>query len=460
MSKLSLKKIKAAALVTLTMNLTVMSPLALRAQVLPLASGGVQDSIRLALENNPKIQANDARLDAIKLRIEQAELSQLPTVNGSFTVGKSDGFNRTGGVETLSKNSSSGGRISLSWTLFDGFSKYYKIQAMNCQLQQQQAVYNSTNTQQKNTQGQIAGAVVRSYINLSKIQTNLEFNQNLLEQLKTIRTVAKTQGEIQETDNLISSIEIDITNLKSQFVLASQNYQYLVTLPPPAQIDSFNQIITSLSIPNSPDQALQIALQKSPEIITARLQVECAQLSHKSEKASNLTPQIDFSASRTFADQNHNDITNQDSQSGRSQVGITISLSLDPSVYKGHDASQKMIDSYKNDLDGVIDDIKQEINTSYPDLNNSMNLASQYQQNFTNSSGRINQYVLNIKNNKPIVVADALKEIGNLIGNWYSLQQNTLNIINSRFQIQKTLGILFENLGMNRQGVSRFGGDM
>ncbi len=87
LSKFSFKKIKAAALVTLTMNLTVMSPLALRAQVLPLASGGVQDSIRLALEKNPKIQANDARLEAIKLRIEQAELSQLPTVNVSYTVG-------------------------------------------------------------------------------------------------------------------------------------------------------------------------------------------------------------------------------------------------------------------------------------------------------------------------------------------------------------------------------------
>ena len=459
MPKLPIFTKMTSSLVTLSTSLTVITCCPLIATALPLGNSGIQESIRLALENNNKILANENTLEAIKLRIQAAEESKRPSINLNYNVSINRGQINSGGIGTSYGSASRSGQISLNWTLFDGFSKDYRIQAMKCNLSQKQAMFNSTNTQQKNTQGQIAGAVVRGYIDLSKIQANLEFNQQFLDNLKKVQSGASTIGEKQESENLVNAINIELTNLKSQLVLAAQNYQYLVTLPPPAQINTLKEIIDSIDIPRNADQALQIALEKSPEIKTARYQVECSKLNYKSAKADTYAPQVSLNASKNFGDSSHDLIDGTTSNTSSARIGITVSYRFQPGSSTTLAAERKDIDSDQNNLDGVIDDIKQQISSSYPDLNNSLNLSEQYQQSYLNSQSHITEYLKNIDDHKPISVSDAIKEFNNLMGTWYSYQQNTLSIVNSKFQIQKTIGTLFENLGLKTRGVSRFGED-
>lgn len=428
-------------MVTLSIVLTAVS----FAQAQDSHSHGLQTAIRTALEKNPKIKSNDKVLEAMLLRVESAKLSQLPSLRVGYSASRFVGaLNESSAGQVAYNRTSRSGDVSLNWNVFDGGARRKRIQSMECSFKERQATYNSTNTQIRNTQGQIASVVVQNYVALTRSKQNIEFDMQLLQILGKFRTSARTQGEISETENAIGNFELDLKEQQANLTKAADNFQYVVTEAPPADLDSFQQMIENLNIPASPELAIQISLEKSPEIKSARFQIECARLRHASAKASAYSPRVDVSVGRSMGNQ----------LSGNS-ASISISMNFDAGTSSELKAQAKEIDSAQDNLDGTLADTKHDIDSSYPDLINAINFAESYNKNFMTSQINIQKYIQDIDAHKPIAVTDAVKELGNLINNFYSYQRYTILVLNTKFQIQKTVGTLFESLGLQEFGTSQ-----
>ncbi len=441
---------KATMMVILSMSLTVVSFKA-SAQQAP-NTVGLLEAVRVALSENPKIRANDKTLEAMMLRVEALKRSRLPTIQ----LGVSRNFDQgsTGDrTQTESyRNSYTTTRANLNWTIFDGGALKNRIESAKCGFKERQSSYNSTNTMIRNTQGQIASVVVENYVSLVEARENIKFTESLLQTLTILRSAAKTQGEILETENFIADMTLTLEQLKAEEIKASRNYEYVVTQSAPSSVETFQEMINSLIIPRTPDEALQMALEKSPEIKTARYRIECNKLEYKSAKASAYSPKVNLSVGYDRSNQN---LSGTPYNSKGASVGISIRMNLDASSSLELEAQRKEIDSAQENLDGTIADTKQALETNYPDLQNSIRFSELHQQNFLKNEAIVQKYLQDIANHNSVSVTDALKQVSSMTNSWYSRSREVSRVLNKKFQIQKSVGTLFENLGLNEMDMNR-----
>ncbi len=439
-------------IVTMSMSLTAFAS---QDSVQDSTGRGLQNAIKTALEKNPKIKSNDKTLEAMVMRVESTKLSQLPSLGLSISTSRSQGTAYDSSNPDLQdyRNSRRGSEVTLNWNVFDGGAKRKKIKSMECSFKERQAQFNSTNTLVRNTQGQVASAVVLHYISLTKAQENVKLTQQILAALAKIRTIAKTDGQILQIENLINSSNLELQTFQAAVTSSANNFEYVVTEPPPIQLDTFQQIIDSLTIPESPTAAMTIALEKSPEIKTARFQIECMRLRYESARAEIYSPRVDVSVGKSYGNQNVNTLTGRTSGSGGTTAGITLTMGLNAGSSGELNAQLKDIESAQDNLDGTVADTKHEIDLGYPELANSINFAESYKRNYISSQANIQKYLLDIDAHHPAPAEDIVKELFNLENNFLAYQRYTIIVLNAKFQIQKTVGTLFESLGLSTTGM-------
>lgn len=438
-----------SVLVTLSISLTAASAELFEPLNQPV---GLLETVRVALELNPKIRANDKTLEAMALRVKALKQSRLPHLSLRASTSLDHGRMNDGFQNSSYRNTYSSAGISLDWNLFDGGAQKKRIESAECSFKERQSSFNSTNTMIRNTQGQIASVVVENYVSLVEARENIVFTDKTLGMLEKLRAAAKTQGEILEADNFIANMELNLEQLRADEVKAARNYEYVVTQSAPTSVQSFSEMIDSLVIPMTVHEALQIALEKSPEIQTARYQIECSRLRLQSAKASAYSPKVDLSVGYDRMDQDLDDSTYN---TRGASIGLSIRMNFDPGSSSELKAQKKEIGSAQENLDGTLADTKHHLETDYPDLRNSIRFADLHQRNFSTNQNSVLQYISDIDSNKPVSVTDALKQVDSMIKSWYSYRRETARVLNKKFQIQKTVGTLFENLGLDAQQMNR-----
>lgn len=432
--------------VTLSIALTAVA----QADEPRFAPSSLQSSIKTALERNPKIRSNGKVLEAMLLRVESQKLSQLPSLSVGYGQSQSMGSSYRSQNNTSEDfaSRSRGGNVSLSWNIYDGFASHYRIKSMQCEYEQRKAILNSSDGQNSNTRGQIAGLVARYYLNLSRTRQVIYFNEEILKILNVFKKAAKNPRELADIEIVTNEITLSLQEQKDSETNAASDYAFVVTIPAPNELNSFQDIIESIKIPESSSAALEIANQKSPDILTARYQIDCMRLRLRSAKANANSPRIDFNASTNFGNQNTDIMSGSFNRSRSTTIGITIQKSFGAGTSSSLRADELDIEASTDHLDGAIADMKHNLSKIYPQLSSTMNLAESYKQNFIVSKGNIEQIIRDIEANKSVKVDDALKELSNLRQNWSSHLQFTGFIIDLKFQIQRTIGTLFESLGV------------
>jgi len=440
---------KTTLLVMLSMSLTVSSSVVFAQSDNTV---GLLEAVRVALSENPKIRANDKTLEAMVLRVQALKRSRLPSIQ----LGASASFDQGHAGDSTQmdpyRNRYTSSSASLNWTLFDGGALKNRIASAECSFKEKQASFNSTNTMMRNTQGQIASVVVENYVSLVEARESIQFTESLLQILTTLRGAAKTQGEILEAESFIANMTLNLEQLKAEEIKASRNYEYVVTQAAPSRVESFQSMINSLVIPASPDEALQIALEKSPEIKTARYQIECNRFQYKSAKASAYSPKVNLSV---VYDRSNQNLGGSPYNTQGASIGVSVRINLNPGSSAELQSQRKEIDSAQENLDGTIADTKHDLETDYPDLQNSIRFAELHQQNFLRNEANVKKYLDDIANHKSVSVSDALKQVSTMMNSWYSHSREVSRVLNKKFQIQKSVGTLFENLGFREMDMNR-----
>lgn len=396
----------------------------------------LQNAIQTALSNNPRTQANALRLQASFDRLKAYKQSvYLPTASVGYS-------------QDLQTSKNRGGYASVNLNLFNGFADYYSIQARECNYKNLEASYNSTNTMMQNTSGQIVGLVVNNYVNLVSTRQHELFDVMTLARLKQILPVVKDIDQKTSVENFISSTEISIEESKSTLQIAEADYKYIVNSEVPLKTDSFSEIIAKIEIPNNAETAYEISLQKSPEILNARLSLECDQLSRKAERAGLYSARVDVSLS-------HNTDFNGANTNSTSAM-LNVSVPLDLGRISSYKAGEKNIQATELDLNATIASIKNDLNNDYIRLNSAIETSNTYELNFNDNENKIITYLQNIGQLK----TEELKNLINLLriqqGQFQMLSFKKQQIINLKYSTQRNIGTLFETNKLSLKQYDRY----
>ena len=400
------------------------------------------EAIQVSLNNNPKLVANENRIEAAEDRLQATRLDWVPDVR----VGANYNFNQN------DQNPASQSRnvgVSTSLNLYDGGARAQNLIAEESQLEATKDRNNTTNPFTRNTRASVAGSVLDTYVNVLNIIESKKYANFSESTLKIFLKAAVTDTEAAIIKQQLEVLKTQNTRLDFRLAQAQKDFKRYTTvdLPPLESLQTLDEAIRSLGIPKNETSAIEIALVKNPDIKVASKDLITAKARYESQKAS-YGPQVsvNVSASNGGSRRSGEDFNS----STTATVGFNVSMQFDVSRKYSLSASQKSIEAAENDQNAEIDDTRYKIENVYSKLQNQTEIYKAQVQALSVAQERL-QLVLNkIKNGQVVEIKDeALFSLQ--VYNEYSSATlvGRTDMLYSRFAIQQAVGTLFDNLNKN-----------
>lgn len=405
----------------------------------------LQDAIRVALQNNPKTVANQLRVRAMQDRIKAQQAELLPALRLSA----SDDMSNDSGMSSVSR----GVRASTSITIYDGGADANSRKAAEASLKAADARYSSSNALIPNTKGSIAKEVKNAYVDLIDVAEQQKYLSSLEQILQLFMSKNPSEDEKLLIQQRLNNLSTSLIRTQSNFEASLKDFRYFATVPAPdlSQLQSFEEVTQSLTIPANPEEAFQIALQKSPNLKQAEYELEAAQYQYKSEKAKLYSPKITLGAS---VGRTNSAIDGARSGVTSKAIGINLNYTLSSASHLRDSAAAKNVEATSRDRDGAIDELKYEIESIYPSLASQEKLFQSQLQNLQSAEASLDAIVKKLEAGQKVDFKIALSVLDSRSQYWSNCMAQRRSILDTRFNIQRTVGILFESLGMSWQAMS------
>lgn len=417
----------------------IMLPAAAQSQAQPTS---LTEALQIAFRNNPRTQANEMRLKAALDDLEAARARAYgPTVNMSYSSYRlKDRPVYSGDAGTRARSNDSA--LSLNINVFNGFADYYRLKTLECNSKQQEAIYNSTNTTILNTKGQIAGLVATNFVEIARGRQNVRFTDYKIELLTRAKKFATSDKDVTRIDQLLDFLATDKSFVSTALQIAESKFQFAVTVPASQNADNLDQTIPRIVIPTTFEEALTLALQKSPEVVSARFGVECSRLSKKANQAEQYGVRVDIGATKY-----RNRLQEANAQAAGSR-GTTWSLTLSKSFDLGMPAtarsSSKLETSAEMDLEGAIATVKSDLSTNYLRHASVLNIARGHSDSFEKLDAKINSLIQEIEAGRSTDLEFFLDLYTSYDNTHWNMLEAKTQLINIRFETQRNIGTLFD----------------
>ena len=385
----------------------------------------LKEAIQTALKNNPRQKANQLRLDAAQDQVTASkQAAYLPNASLNYSQNLSD------------PSSKKNGSFSINMNIFNGFADYYRIKAQQCRYEELQANYNSTTTLLQNTNGHIVGQAVNAYVGLISSYENFQFYSELLGKYQAILPYAKSQKQKTSIASTINSLLVSVGNLKSGIEISEIDYKTSIYSDLPTNFESILEISNNIDIPLNADEAYQISLEKSPEILGAKLALQCQGLSHTANKRAQNSTRIDLSASRS---------TNFDGQNTNNHsVSLNITVPINIANHTRLNSESKNLKAAELDLEDTQVQIKNNLLQSYIVLKKFEISTQSYKIILADLLLKSDQML----NRLNTLNEDEIDELSMLLSSISGAQMNISSyaqqIIDLKIKTQKNIGTLFE----------------
>ena len=400
------------------------------------------EAIQVSLENNPKLVANENRIEAAEDRLKASRLDWVPDVR----VGVGYNFNQND-QNPVSQSRNVG--VGASMSLYDGGARAQNLIAEESDFEARKDRNNTTNPFTRNTRASIAGSVLDTYVNVLNIveaKKYAQFSENTLRiflkaaVIETEAAIIRQQLEVLKTEN---------TRLDFRLAQAQKDFKKLSTIPLPLieSLQTLDEAIRSLGIPANETSAIEIAMTKNPDIKVAAKELVSAKARYESEKAS-YGPQVSVNVSAGRGG-GRSGSENFDSSTTKT-IGFNVSMQFDVGRKYSLSASQKSIAAAENDQSAEIDDTQYEIGNIYSRLQNQSEIYKVQVEALRVAQVNLQLVLEKIKNGQSVQIKD--EALFNLqVYNRYSSETlvGRTEILYSRFKIQQVVGTLFDNLDKN-----------
>ena len=412
------------------------------------ASMTLLEAIQVSLQNNPKLVANENRIEAAEDRLNASRLDWVPEVR----VGAGYNFNQND-QNPVSQSRNIG--IGASMNLYDGGARAQNLIAEESDFEARKDRNNTTNPFTRNTRASIAGSVLDTYVNVLNIveaKKYANFSESTLRiflkaaVIETEAAIIRQQLEVLKTQN---------TRLDFRLAQAQKDFKKFSTipLPPVESLQTLDEAIRTLGIPANETSAIEIAMAKNPDIKVAAKELVSAKARFEAEKAS-YGPQVTVNVSAGRGG-SRSGSENFESSTTKT-IGFNVSMQFGVGRKYSLSASQKSIAAAENDQSAEIDDTQYEIGNIYSRLENQSEIYKVQAEALRVAQAKLQLVLEKIKNGQPVKIKDeALFSLQ--VYNGYSSETLVLRteILYSRFGIQQVVGTLFDNLDRNA-GMSEF----
>ena len=261
-----------------------------------LAGTASADTLREALvstyNSNPTIMAQREALKGTDASVAIARSASRPQV--SATAGLNQDLTRTGGGN--GRNFSAG--VDVSYPLFNGGSVRNQIKAAKTRVDAGRATLRAV-------EGDVFTEAVAAYMDVIRDRAIVELNQNQVQVLSTNLQATRDRfeiGDLTRTDVAQSEARLELSRsslatARSRLSASEENYRRVIghkpdALAPPPPLPP---------LPNSPEEAVRIALASNPDLIAINQQARAAGLDVNVARATRL-PRVEAIGSGRYTD--------------------------------------------------------------------------------------------------------------------------------------------------------------
>lgn len=409
------------------------------------AQMSLQEAMRTSFEKNPVSQAGDLRIEAAEERARGAWLDMLPSGSVSLSKDFSHSKYNSDGVTVKSKSRNQSWSATLSVNLFRGGADLHSAKAADLNVKALAASNNSTDSRSPHTRGFLASNVFFSYLTLVATRSDIKFYGEQIQILNLILDSKLTADEKLQVQSNIEDLKTKIIQIGSSEKKAVSKFEDYVKVPCPAHLQNFDEIAKSLAIPETAEKAFEIALEKSPELNRAKLDLEIAQHNQAAQKARSYSPSVNAYVQNGGSDS----FSLNESRSRGTSAGLSVSIPLGISSSSYNSATAKEIQALHKDFDRILDDMRFEIiNDTYPELINAIKLDQLYQERYGKLVLQMNDILKRIESGDAVKLDYILSVYFQTQNLFSKISENKISITSSKFSIQKTIGILFESVGL------------
>jgi outer membrane protein len=253
----------------------------------------LQECIEYAYQNNTSVVFNQLQGEIIDNNLTQAQLSRLPSLNGSgnhnYNIGRTiDPFTNSFNNTTIQSNSFS---LSSGVLLYSG-------NQINNTIKQTNIAKEANDQGVEVAKNQIALQVASTYLliiqseeNLKVAESQVELTENQLEVAnKLYKSGAQNQGTVLNIEAQLANDKVQVVNMQNQIQMAYNSMINLLQVPldEPFELD----LIKVDYVPDMPNESVadiyETALLALPEIKQAELGIKQSEIGEKIATASLL----------------------------------------------------------------------------------------------------------------------------------------------------------------------------
>lgn len=409
---------------------------------------GLKEAIKYAIQNNPRTEAIDLRVQAMQDRNKAQWLDLLPTLRvSSSTYFSNTQVQGMPGTQSVGRTNS----VGMSVNLYNGGADRASLRASQERLKSVNADYNSSNSRIPNTRGSFASSVFESYLSLVENYEQKKFVTDLGQKLEQLKKSSLNEEERKTLNQRIVDLKTSMVNVEFGISEAQKDFSYFTTMPAPEvnELETLEQLRRGLAIPQNAELAYQEALIKSPDIQSINHRLSAETYERDAEKRRMFRPRVDLNASYDGRHTRSSDGPATDSRGA--YVGVSVSYTFDAgSVYRNR-AGNKELEATRSDREAMLADVQYNLNSSYQSLANLERVYSLQQQNLQNADDRLAEIYRKIERGEKVEFKDMMAAVDMRSGYWQQNLHLNKNIINMHFNLQRTVGTLFDEISLSLQ---------
>ncbi len=401
----------------------------------------LQEAIHTTFEKNPKMQANEKRLEEIRLQAKVAWMDMFPSISLSLSRSHTSRDSTSDGKPWVHRDSDSGGSsVGAALTLFDP-SRYYRARAADANVKQQTALANSTNTRNPDTKGGLATSVQMVFTLVLTFRQYLVMISELERILQIFLGKAETTDEKNRINESLNNVSATRLSMQLKLETQSRNFLALVTTPVPEILDGFDEVISSLRIPPTREEALEIAREKSPDLLVRNFAIDRSQELSKAQK-SGFLPKI-YLESYKSGDRSASDVSNSRSKS--TTTSLTLRWGFDLGQIPRAQAADVAVAAAMDERDGVWRDLELDMEVSYNEERGYAKKDRVLMANLRQIEMNLSEFLKRIERGEKVdLIKDGLGMIQSYSQTTSQVIENKSNLIDTKFLIQRKIGTLFE----------------
>lgn len=414
----------------------------------PKPPRNLRESIDLCLKLNPRTLSKDYQVIAQDHLALMARDQMLPraSLGCEYSSDYSNIKIENNKVRSKSRTTSSSCDLSVNMTLWDGGVNYNNYKAAQAQAQATKFRFNTTNNLIENAKGTLVARTVHNYRSILMSKNIVMSTQKLRHQLMRLSKMVKTENDRirwNQARDTLQQKESEMTNLLRSSI---SDFRYIVGVKPDDNLADFEEVLSEIQIPQTPEEAYRIALEKSNDIKATDFELKASEYNYKSARAA-LGPSVVVVGTVSKETTRDEILSLNDSVWESSSLMVRAQIPLDISNYHYLKAQESLLKAAQLERDAALDDARQELEESYENFLGQLELVEQTQKALNNSEKDLEKTLKDIDDhlhdNDRAVVPNTVNQITSVLSTAIDLNQQKSHLMRHKFSIQQTMGTVF-----------------